>query len=74
MIRHDCGACHGYTLKGGLGPSLTSDALKNKTPDALYTIIMNGIDGTPMPPWNKILSKQEVSLIVEQLKTGLPDE
>lgn len=74
MVRHDCGACHGYTLKGGLGPALTADVLKDKPDTALVNIIMHGVDGTPMPPWKNILNKQEVSWIVKHLKTGLPDE
>ena len=74
MIRHDCGSCHGYHLKGGLGPALTADVLQNKSNDALVAIIMNGVEGTPMPPWNQILNEQETNWIVEQLKTGLPDE
>ena len=74
MIRHDCGACHGMTLKGGLGPPLTVDAMQTKSSDVLFNIIMNGVEGKPMPPWNRILNEQEVFWIVEQLKTGLSDE
>jgi cytochrome c55X len=74
MIRHDCGSCHGMTLNGGLGPALTVEALAGKSDDALFNIIMHGVEDTPMPPWNSILSKQEVSWIVKQLKQGLPDD
>ncbi|HAF55336.1 MAG TPA: cytochrome C55X NirC, partial [Thauera sp.] len=24
IVRQDCGSCHGLTLKGGLGPALTT--------------------------------------------------
>ena len=27
IVRQDCGSCHGLTLKGGLGPALTAEAL-----------------------------------------------
>jgi cytochrome c55X len=70
LILHDCGSCHGMTLKGGLGTPLTVDSLQNKSNEALISIIMNGVKGTPMPPWKGILAEQEVSWIVNQLKTG----
>ena len=71
LIKHDCGSCHGMTLKGGLGSSLTSETLQKKSSEALSNIIMNGVAGTPMPPWKGILDEQEVSWMVEQLKTGI---
>ncbi len=27
LLKHDCGSCHGMTLKGGLGPDLTTKRL-----------------------------------------------
>ncbi len=71
LILHDCGSCHGMTLKGGLGASLTAEKLKDKSHTALSSIILNGVEGTPMPPWKGILNEQEVSWMVKQLKTGL---
>ena len=71
LIKHDCGSCHGMTLKGGLGSPLTSDKLQGKSSAALTSIIMNGVKGTPMPPWKGILDKQEVTWMVKQLKTGI---
>lgn len=73
LIKHDCGSCHGMTLKGGLGTPLTADKLQNKSNESLISIIMNGVKGTPMPPWKGILAEQEVSWMVKQLKTGLID-
>ncbi len=71
LIKHDCGSCHGMTLKGGLGAPLTSEKLQGKSHEALFSIIMNGVTGTPMPPWKGILDKQEVTWMVQQLKTGI---
>lgn len=71
LIKHDCGSCHGMTLKGGLGSPLTSEKLQQKSTEALTSIIMNGVEGTPMPPWKGILDEQEVSWMVKQLKTGI---
>ena len=71
LVLHDCGSCHGMTLKGGLGPPLTADVLQHKSPGLLSTIIMNGVEGTPMPPWRDILDEQEVNWMVKQLKDGV---
>lgn len=71
LILHDCGSCHGMTLKGGLGSPLTVEKLQNKSNALLSSIILHGVKGTPMPPWKGILDEQEVAWMVEQLKTGL---
>ena len=71
LLKQDCGSCHGMTLKGGLGPALTPDAIHGKSRDYLELTIMEGRNGTPMPPWNAILSSAEVAWLVDQLMTGV---
>ncbi len=73
LIQHDCGSCHGMTLKGGLGAPLTTEKLQGKSHESLSSIIMNGVEGTPMPPWKDILNEKEIAWVVKQLKTGLSD-
>jgi len=72
LVRQDCGACHGMTMKGGLGPSLEPAALAHKDAEVLSHVILDGRRGTPMPPWRAFLSESEVQWLVEQLKRGLP--
>lgn len=72
LVRQDCGACHGLTLKGGLGPSLEPAALAGKDPEMLSFVVLHGRRGTPMPPWRGHLSEDEARWIVESLKRGLP--
>ncbi len=72
LLRQDCGACHGLTLKGGLGPSLEPAALAAKDADQLSFVILQGRRGTPMPPWGAFLTQAEARWMVEQLKKGLP--
>ena len=72
LIRHDCGACHGLTLKGGLGPSLEPAALAEKDAEQLSLVILHGRRGTPMPPWRGHLIDSEAQWIAEALKQGLP--
>lgn len=74
MVRHDCGACHGMRLTGGLGPALTREALADKPLGGLAATIFQGRPGTPMPPWRALLSEAESWWIAEQLMRGFPEE
>ena len=71
MVRQDCGSCHGMTLKGGLGSPLLPQALEGIPAEHLAEIILNGIPGTPMPPWAGLLSADEAGWIANELKKGL---
>lgn len=71
LLIQDCGSCHGMTMKGGLGPALTPAALKNKPRDMITATITHGRPGTPMPPWNNILSAEEISWMVDALYAGV---
>jgi cytochrome c55X len=72
LVRQDCGACHGLTLKGGLGPSLEPAALAGRDAEQLGYVILNGRHGTPMPPWRGLLTDGEARWIADLLKRGLP--
>ncbi len=73
LVRNDCGSCHGLQLRGGLGPALTPDTLKDKSAASLISTILHGRPGTPMPPWEKFLSGSEASWITDRLQKGFPD-
>lgn len=68
LIKHDCGSCHGMTLKGGLGPSLLAESLKEKSDGLLFITIKEGRHGTPMPPWKALLSEDDIHWIVHYLR------
>ncbi len=72
LVRQDCGACHGMTLKGGLGPSLLPAALAERDAGQLEYVILNGRRGTAMPPWRSLLTEDEARWIADQLKRGFP--
>ena len=74
LLRHDCGSCHGMTLKGGLGPPLRPKQLAGRSDEDLVTTIMQGVPDTPMPPWGVELERGEVEWLVRQLKSGLGDD
>lgn len=68
LLEQDCGSCHGMTLKGGLGPALTVEALKNKPIELLTVTISEGRPGTPMPPWKHLLSEADINWLAKTLK------
>ncbi len=73
LVRQDCGSCHGMQLRGGLGPALTPETLKDKPVDSLVSTILHGRPGTAMPPWKNLLSESEADWIVDRLQKGFPD-
>lgn len=70
LVRQDCGSCHGLTLRGGLGKSLTSESLRGWDREQLVGIILDGVPGTPMPPWRALLSEDDARWIAERLQQG----
>ena len=57
-LKHDCGSCHGLTMKGGLGPPLLPSSLAAKPDAFLVRVILDGSPGTPMPPWRPELTEK----------------
>lgn len=70
MVKQDCGSCHGMTLKGGLGPALLPEDVKDKPLLFLQNTIIYGRHGTAMPPWKTILTEQEAQWISQGLQQG----
>ena len=70
LLKHDCGSCHGMTRKGGLGPALLPENLRDFPPEFLVTTILDGRQGTPMPPWRGELSEADARWLVEALNRG----
>ena len=70
FVKHDCGSCHGMTLKGGLGPALLPETLSAQPKEFLVTTIMEGRKNTAMPPWKTMLSHEDAAWITEQLQNG----
>jgi len=71
LVKHDCGSCHGMTLKGGLGPALLAESILQKPDELLFITIKEGRPGTPMPPWKSLLSDNDIHSIVKLLRKGL---
>lgn len=73
LLKQDCGSCHGMTMKGGLGAPLLPATLADKADDVLVGIILDGMPGTPMPPWRSLLTESEAAWMVKRLKKGLTE-
>lgn len=71
-LRDDCGACHGMTLRGGLGPPLTRASLAGKPPDGLVATVLYGRPGTAMPPWQPFMTQDEARWLIDRLQAGQP--
>jgi len=74
FVKHDCGSCHGMTLKGGLGPALLPETLSAQPKEYLVTTILEGRKNTAMPPWKSMLSRNDALWITEQLQSGRIDQ
>ena len=70
LLLHDCGSCHGLTLKGGLGPPLLPQHLAAFSEEDLVAVILEGRPGTPMPPWGQQLSRDEAAWLARRMKRG----
>lgn len=73
LVRNDCGSCHGGRLKGGLGPPLRPENLRDKAPESLRETILHGRAGGAMPPWSDFLTAEEADWVVHQLMKGFPN-
>jgi len=71
LLKQDCGACHGLSLRGGLGPSLLPEAVADKPADFLAATILYGRPGTPMPPWNPFVTPQEADWLARKIREGV---
>jgi cytochrome c55X len=70
FVVQDCGSCHGLTLKGGLGPDIRPQSLEHYDTDILQGVILDGVPGTPMPPWRPLITEAEAAWIAEYLLKG----
>ncbi len=67
LLKNDCGACHGLTRKGGLGPPLLPESLSGKSDAMLLQTIQEGRPGTAMPPWKPFIDADETVWLIDNL-------
>lgn len=71
LLLQDCGSCHGMTLKGGLGPALPAQRMRELGDETVQAVIRHGRPGTPMPPWGERLSDAQIAYLSEILRAGI---
>ncbi len=71
LLVQDCGSCHGLTMRGGLGPALLPENLRERPREALIDTVMYGRPNTAMPPWNSMLTREEAAWMIDQLRQGV---
>ncbi len=68
LLKNDCGACHGLSLQGGMGPALLPTTLAAKSDELLLDTILNGRKGTAMPPWQPFMNHDEAVWLIGILR------
>lgn len=69
MSRMNCVACHGYSLKGGMGPDLTDTYWRyGGAPAQIYESIYKGRP-QGMPAWGRALTKDDIWKIVAYIQS-----
>jgi cytochrome c55X len=53
-----------------LGKPLTAEHLRQWDREQVIHIILDGVPGTPMPPWRPLLSEVEAAWIADILQKG----
>jgi cytochrome c55X len=71
LLQQDCGSCHGFSLRGGLGPPLLPATLAPSSDEMLSATILHGRPGTPMPPWAFEIAPAEADWLVRRLRDGI---
>jgi cytochrome c oxidase cbb3-type subunit III len=61
VYQTNCGACHGMTLEGGIGPNLKDgDWVHGGSPQQVMRTISDGVPAKGMPAWSPILGPERV--------------
>jgi cytochrome c55X len=58
-------------MRGGLGPPLQPGTLAERSDAVLVEVILQGVRGTPMPPWRDELTTEEAQWMVRELRQGI---
>jgi cytochrome c oxidase cbb3-type subunit 3 len=63
---NNCLPCHAENGRGDIGPNLTDKhwVVAKSTPETIYNIVFNGSEANGMPPWNEVLTADEIYLAV----------
>lgn len=64
----NCAACHGSNGAGTIiAPAIDSADLRATPKDEIINLVNNGVNGTLMPSWEKMLAPEEINAAVEMI-------
>jgi cytochrome c oxidase cbb3-type subunit 3 len=66
----NCLSCHAADGGGDIGPNLTDNYwlnIKERTPQAIFSVVRDGVEDNGMPAWGEILSKEEIYAAISQV-------
>jgi mono/diheme cytochrome c family protein len=64
-----CAACHGSSAQGGTGPRLIGVSGRFPNIEGQIAVIRNGVKGSAMPPWQSILSADDIRAVAEYTRS-----
>ncbi|MEE8413261.1 MAG: c-type cytochrome [Dehalococcoidales bacterium] len=69
-----CSSCHGANREGtpGFAPPLTPESLSGLNDDEIREVITDGRPDSSMPPFNNILSPEEIESLIQFIENTLP--
>lgn len=66
----NCAACHGQEGEGLIGPNLADKYwLHGGTNVAIYEVIAEGVPAQGMPPWQSVLSAEQIAQMVAYIRS-----
>ena len=66
----NCLSCHAADGGGDIGPNLTDGYWLNiteRTPEAIFAVVRDGVEDNGMPAWGEVLSKEEIYAAITQV-------
>ncbi|WP_127715877.1 cbb3-type cytochrome c oxidase N-terminal domain-containing protein [Halobacteriovorax sp. HLS] len=66
----NCLSCHAADGGGDIGPNLTDNYWLNiteRTPQAIFKVVRDGVEDNGMPAWGEVLSKEEIYAAITQV-------
>ncbi|MDH5394927.1 MAG: nitrite reductase [Gammaproteobacteria bacterium] len=71
LYQQHCASCHAATRLGGMGPALLPENLGRLRKKNAISVIANGRAATQMPAFAKVLTADEIQLLVNYIYTPL---
>jgi cytochrome c oxidase cbb3-type subunit III len=69
----NCGACHGASMEGGIGPALNDgNWVHGSSPQEIMRVVSEGVPAKGMPGWGPILGPERVRQVTAYIVAQQP--